>query len=474
MTNAQKLQNYISGISLSNDDLLSFSSSSFPLIVDISSLSAVHSQLVSNVSMPSSTSVPTAFNIIRVSDIILSNNLDYISKIINISKTEENVKNFLFYMLDMCEKWKFINFYYYIKTNNISRNYEKMEDFVYKYVNTIFIFDISLLIEINANLEYFNQQVFSTCLLPRVSVNFPSPVQFHSLPLASSTPHTSSHVAAFPGMASVNIDDLVMLEYLDEYCPIICKILNPTDYDLIVYRSIKINPFKLGTKIRIKFNTYTYGSFTDPIGYFECNSSHPQMCMIIQVNASRMWNVLFRRKQLNNIKISNRLSCKFNMYYIHRIDTILNFEFFHGNAYHTFDTSPLVLSYRNVDAASQLNMLDSTCSQTFIGPCLLTSLPVSSIVRDRSVCYFDCLKYSMSTKSDIDLNSHDALIRRIYNIPLTYNIKYSEINQINIIFDYPHLEFIKINDYFSCDNTGYKQQDLNESLPVWDFVLMPY
>lgn len=382
-----------------------------------------------------------------VSDILLTNNIEQITKIMNMYSDDVRIRQFISYLLDTCEKWKFINIFNKIKKNLYFDNIE-MDDFVYDYVDNAYIFDFSNLEIINKNCTIFTQLIFKNIMYINTSV---SPV-FTSTPTSSLTRIVKNNI------------NLVLLECLEHYCPIIRAVSNPTDDDLIVYENPPINPFILGQKIRINKKIYTYKSCLGT-KYYKCKSQHPYMCLVIKTNDT-CWNVIFTNKHENKITYWDYILNK-----TMSIDDIEHIDSFEcklvNNNWIWFDPSNLVLDNANGTCRPVTSSKDY--QKLFIGPKPVTS--IMNMCMNSQKLIFDLTSYA-TRPSCFELNQeYIKLLRRVYNIPENMHIDINSTSIEKLIFKYPDVNFIKANNYFICTNNEHDKLDnIEEYYPNWDFL----
>lgn len=415
--------------------------------------------------------------IILVSNILASNNIEHITKIINIFKVDARVKKFICYLLDMCEKWKFINIYNSL-INELPLCLDDISnvDFVCDYVNNAYIFDFSTLKRLNNSIFKFNQCIFSSEFNETFSSTGTSTPLTKSYQYKKVDPSISSILISSPNSSGTSYySGLVLLECLENYSPIIREVSNPTNFDLIVYNNVKINPFKLGQKIKIDYKEYTYKTCLDGGIYFKFPSNHEFLCLVIKTCGS-FWTALFLEKDSTRISYKSKNMSNLNRYYTSN-NVVCKSDFLvfdeTSNVWTKFDPEPLVLSYRNSKNFDISYLSTKRKGQVYIGPC-----PVTSLSNWKMSCIsFDLLKYYNAITNKYDKSSiskkYDILLRLVYNIPKQFVINYNNINIVKLIFSYPSNEFIKSNNYFECESIQILDPEIENLIsytPLWDLT----
>lgn len=120
-----------------------------------------------------------------------------------------------------------------------------------------------------------------------------------------------------------------------------------------------------------------------------------------------------------------------------------------------------------------------TLNRIFVGPCLVNSLMTNNINTKNYI--FDNLKYAHINTSKLnsidqskltykrsDLDNH---VRRLYNVYKDYEINYNTFTIPLVIFGFPCIDFIKQNEYFTCENNQISfDRTFLDSPPTWDDI----
>lgn len=387
--------------------------------------------------------------VILVSTVLETNNIEHITKICYMYKTDKNVQKYISYLLDTCEKWKFINIFNSINESTMLYfNEVDMEDFVCDYMNTAYLFDFSKLKDASDNVETFNQFIFND-------------IDRGEIKLTTSTP-SPSKTSVGP---SSNDGNLVLLEAIDNYAPIIGYVSNPSEYDLVLYESVNINPFKLGRKIKINKREYVYKSCMHSGILYKYESDHAYMSLFIKVNGN-CWSALFANNKENRIKIYNPLYTSSST--INNIVNISSFEVYDGHKWVPFESKgappKLKYSYRN-NTSTNILVSNINLKHIHIGPCMITSLFISPM-NTRNILFDYC---RFSVKNFVYNEKCYKLLRRIYNIPAEFNIDTNNVSIYDLVFKYPLKEFIKVNRQFICDTKSSIDDSYVEYVPTWDY-----
>lgn len=341
-------------------------------------------------------------------------NNKYNINILHIIKTNKIVQSNIHQIISLCEKWRFGNLYYLFKDNFISKQNINFINLEIYYNNDLYIFDFK---NIYNYLYYYinNYSIKQLC---------------------------------FNKVYPIDINDnnyLILIESIYPYCPIIRHVSNPTENDIILYKS-NINPFIYGKKIKLNNKVFFYNNCI--IGtlyqseiindkYYVCFNTYNNNCYFF------ITTTLYKNK-----------SCKFKKNIIKLTsvevdDEIFNFKYLLLNRY---DTTKF-----------QLVINDNL----FIGPS-----NINSIMTGKKIL-FDNMKYTLNNYLNINELNTDYMkyfefyLKRFYNIDDKYKINYDSF-KTDILLE-NNLNFIKDNKYFTCEKMIVKIDEPNINIPEWDW-----
>lgn len=320
---------------------------------------------------------------------------------LNIQIILKQNKSFYMYIntiLSLCEKWRFSHIYDIVNKSTIHTNLN-LKNILYRYNNQLYMFDFKNIFDYIQNklntIKYCNQ----LCL---------------------------NDIKEYV----IRNDELIILESITNYCPIIRHVSNRTFNDIVILNCID-NPFIIGNTIKLNDKKYIFNYCISYQKYY---------------------------LQIDNVYLCFNTDNKYC--YINIISNIpLNDKKF--IELKTFE-------YKNANISSFTNINNKFNKFVYNKHILIGPSNINSYMKEYNSLLYDDMKYNLNVYSTNFNKFIIYYLKKKYNIPNNIKINFDKFTT-NILFDYNEY-FIKQNKYFICTDLYIKSPNVIEiKLPNWDW-----